>query len=76
MRESGGCPPAADLKDQGTIDRIVAEPFGGAHRNIDEAAANLKRQIQEALAEIRSVSPDELVKQRVDKFCGMGVWEE
>ena len=67
---------ATHLKDQGIIDRIVPEPFGGAHRNIDEAAANLKRQIQEALAEIRPVAPDELVKQRIDKFCAMGVWEE
>lgn len=67
---------AADLKEQGIIDRIVAEPFGGAHRNYDEATANLKRQIQEALAEIRPIPPAELVKQRVDKFCAMGMWEE
>jgi len=67
---------AADLKEQGIIDRIVAEPFGGAHRNYDEVTANLKRQIQETLAEIRPIPPAELVKQRVDKFCAMGMWEE
>ena len=67
---------APDLKDQGIIDRIVPEPFGGAHRNYDEAAGNLKRLIQEALAELRPISADELVRQRVEKYSKMGVWEE
>ncbi len=67
---------AFDLKEYGIIDRTVPEPFGGAHRNYDEAAANLKRQIQEALAELRVLAPDELIRQRIEKFSAMGVWEE
>ena len=67
---------ARDLRESGVVDRCVPEPFGGAHRNYDEAAANLKRQIQEALAELRPLSSDELVRQRVDKFSAMCVWEE
>lgn len=67
---------AADLQPAGIIDRIVPEPFGGAHRNYDEAAANLKRQVQETLAELRPLSPEELVRRRVAKFAGMGVWQE
>jgi acetyl-CoA carboxylase carboxyl transferase subunit alpha len=67
---------APDLKAQGIIDRIVPEPFGGAHRDWDEAAALLKRQVSEALAEIRELPPEELVRQRVEKFCAMGKWQE
>ena len=67
---------APDLKDQGIIDRIIPEPFGGAHRNYDEAAGSLKRLIQEALAELRPISATELVRQRVEKYSNMGVWEE
>lgn len=67
---------APDLKEQGIVDRIVPEPFGGAHRNYDESATNLKRLIQEALAELRPLSADELVRQRVEKYSKMGVWEE
>ena len=67
---------APDLKTRGIIDRIVPEPFGGAHRDWDESAALLKRQVSEALAEIRTLPPDELVRQRVEKFCAMGKWEE
>ncbi|MCC7261198.1 MAG: acetyl-CoA carboxylase carboxyltransferase subunit alpha [Candidatus Latescibacteria bacterium] len=67
---------APDLRQASIIDRIVPEPFGGAHRNYDEAAANLKRQVQEVLAELRPLSPAELVRQRVAKFSAMGVWHE
>ena len=67
---------ATDLQQAGIIDRIVPEPFGGAHRNYDEAAANLKRQLQESLAELRPLSSEELIRRRVAKFSAMGVWTE
>jgi len=67
---------AADLKEHGMIDRIVAEPFGGAHRDPVLAADNLRRQVREALAELRSVPGAQLVRQRVDKFAAMGEWTE
>jgi len=67
---------ADDLQKEGIIDRIVTEPFGGAHRNWDEAAANLKRHVLESLAELRSLSVDELVQKRIDKFSAMARYEE
>lgn len=67
---------AEDLLAEKIIDHIVPEPFGGAHRDFDEAAASLKRHIQESLAELRGLAPTELVNQRVDKFGRMGVFEE
>ena len=67
---------ADDLWQMGIIDRIVPEPFGGAHRNWDEAATVLKRHLLEALAELRSLDPDELVAQRMDKFAAMARFEE
>ena len=67
---------ADDLRQMGIIDRIVPEPFGGAHRNWDEAATLLKRHLLEALAELRSLEPDELVAQRMDKFAAMARFEE
>ena len=67
---------ASDLIEHGIIDRVVPEPFGGAHRDYDQVASTLKRHIGEALAELRSLGPQELVDQRVEKFSAMGVWEE
>ncbi|MBT3346497.1 MAG: acetyl-CoA carboxylase carboxyltransferase subunit alpha [Gemmatimonadetes bacterium] len=67
---------ASDLKEHGIIDRVVPEPFGGAHRDMDNVAATLKRHIKEAYSELRGLSATELVDQRVDKFAAMGHWEE
>jgi len=67
---------AQDLLRQGLVDRIVPEPFGGAQRDWDEAAALLKRHVTEALAELRPLSGAELVEQRLRKFCAMGPYEE
>lgn len=67
---------ASDLQEEGIIDRIVGEPFGGAHRSWNEAAANLKRHILESLAELRSLSVDELVQKRIEKFSAMARFEE
>src|SRR6266511_1321324 len=59
---------AADLQRLGVIDGIVPEPVGGAHRNWEETAANLRSALREALWELRSVSPGDLVAQRAQKF--------
>ena len=67
---------AADLIEHKVIDRVVPEPFGGAHRDYDQVASSLKHHIQEALAELRSLQPQDLIDQRVEKFSAMGVWEE
>ena len=67
---------AEDLVELKVIDRIVAEPFGGAHRNHLETAQNLKTEIQTALAEIKQIPLNELTHKRVEKFSQMGAWEE
>ena len=67
---------AEDLLTEKIIDRVVPEPFGGAHHDYDEVASSLKLHIQEALAELRGLPPTELVDQRVEKFGRMGVFEE
>ena len=67
---------AADLIEHKVIDRVVPEPFGGAHRDYDQVASTLKHHIQEALAELRPLQPQDLIDQRVEKFSAMGVWEE
>ena len=67
---------AEDLMELGIIDRIVAEPFGGAHRNFELAAQNLKKAVSEAFAETDKIPSENLPKLRAEKFARMGVWEE
>jgi acetyl-CoA carboxylase carboxyl transferase subunit alpha len=67
---------AEDLMALNVIDRIVSEPFGGAHRNHSEAAQNLKSAILESLHEVRQIPTNELTRLRVEKFSKMGAWED
>jgi acetyl-CoA carboxylase carboxyl transferase subunit alpha len=63
---------ADDLKALGVIDRIVAEPMGGAHRDHAMAAAALGKAIGEEIDALAGFSSKELVQQRRAKFLAMG----
>ena len=63
---------AQDLSNFGVIDEVIQEPLGGAHRNPDEAAENVKQGILNALAELDGMSRDELVHTRLEKFRKIG----
>jgi len=67
---------AADLIEQGVIDRIVPEPLGGAHRNPQQAGEILKEVLVEELKRLKKIKTDKLLEQRVAKFGAMGEWEE
>jgi acetyl-CoA carboxylase carboxyl transferase subunit alpha len=67
---------APDLMKLGVIDGIVPEPVGGAHRNWEETAENLRGPLRDALWELRGISSEELVALRYEKFRKIGVFEE
>ena len=67
---------AKDLLSLNVIDKIIPEPDGGAHRDPDQAAEILKKEILISLNELSKIPVDELLKKRVDKFSRMGAWEE
>ncbi len=67
---------AKDLLRLGVIDAVVPEPPGGAHRDWEGAAANLRAALVEHLGELRTKSPDSLVRERYEKFRRIGVFEE
>jgi acetyl-CoA carboxylase carboxyl transferase subunit alpha len=63
---------ASDLHNLGVVDRIVPEPLGGAHRDPVAAISALKSAIVEELDGLSRMSGDQLLKQRRDKFLGIG----
>ncbi len=67
---------AKDLEGFGVIDEIVPEAPGGAHRDPARTAENLARALRSHLAELRALSPDEIVADRYRRFRGMGIFEE
>jgi acetyl-CoA carboxylase carboxyl transferase subunit alpha len=67
---------APDLLELGVIDEIIPEPLGGAHRDPDRTAVNLKSRIQYHLAELSKQTGDDLVSNRIDKYGRMGFYHE
>jgi acetyl-CoA carboxylase carboxyl transferase subunit alpha len=62
---------ASDLLGLKVIDRIVAEPVGGAHRDATAAFASLKEAIIEELDALGELSPEALRKARREKFLAI-----
>jgi len=63
---------APDLYKLGVVDRIIAEPMGGAHKNVDYQATLVKQAIVEGLAELSKLSGDELIEHRYQKYKKIG----
>ena len=63
---------AQHLKELGVIDRIVAEPLGGAHRDPGAAIQALGDAIAESLKSMDGMSSEKLRQMRRGKFLAMG----
>ncbi|WP_127477311.1 acetyl-CoA carboxylase carboxyl transferase subunit alpha [Sulfurivermis fontis] len=64
------------LKELGLIDKIIDEPLGGAHRDIDAAAANIKAALLESLGGLCKISLPKLLDQRYERLMGFGNFME
>src|SRR5678816_3666937 len=62
---------AQDLQELGIVDDIVPEPEGGAHEDPSAAAENLGRVLRHALAQLSTMTPEQLVEDRYQKFRKM-----
>jgi len=61
-----------DLLKLGLIDAVIAEPIGGAHRNVHDTVHNVESYIAKALAELRPMSTEDLLENRYRKWRAMG----
>ena len=64
-----------ELSRAGLVDEVVGEPLGGAHRNYDEAAQNLKAAILRNLSELDDLDADRLQEQRYRRLMSFGQFE-
>ncbi len=68
---------ATDIAELGcVIDDVIPEPVGGAHNDQRKAAENVKKMLKKHLAELKKLSPEELVNDRYRKFRAMSRVEE
>lgn len=63
---------AQDLLKLNIIDEAVPEPLGGAHRDPQTTAQELKARIMKNLKELKQLDKEELLRLRYKKFRGMG----
>lgn len=67
---------ASRLKTLGLIDKVVAEPVGGAHRNYPLMMATMKKSLTDALKSLREKSVDELLDSRFERLMSYGKFKE
>ncbi len=65
---------AKDLAGFGIVDELVKEAPGGAHRDPRLTAENLAGAIRRQLTDLKLLTPEQLVRQRYQKFRAMGVF--
>lgn len=83
-RDAGKAPDAADamkvtpddLMNMGICDRIIKEPLGGAHRDLDEMIITLKEVLSEEIVSLENVDPAKFLDFRIDRYEKMGVYTE
>jgi acetyl-CoA carboxylase carboxyl transferase subunit alpha len=63
---------AEDLIELKIVDRVIAEPTGGAHAHPEIAIRSVGDAIEDELKSLSNLSPDELRRQRADRFYEIG----
>ncbi len=67
---------ATRLKTLGLIDKIVAEPTGGAHRDHEAMMQTLKKVLQDGLRQVQNQPIEDLLKARFERLMGYGKYKE
>jgi acetyl-CoA carboxylase carboxyl transferase subunit alpha len=67
---------APELLRLGVIDGLISEPVGGAHRDWEETATNVRTALRDELRRLRGMSATALVEARHERFRRIGVFEE
>ena len=65
---------AQDLLELGVIDEIIPEPLGGAHRDFEATAENIRAVVSRTLTELKGIPKKELPELRYQKFRKMGIF--
>ena len=63
---------AKRLKTLGLIDKVIAEPLGGAHRDYEAMMQIMRRELQESLATVKGKSIDTILEKRFERLLAYG----
>jgi acetyl-CoA carboxylase carboxyl transferase subunit alpha len=60
------------LSELGLVDQVISEPLGGAHRDVDATAGNIREAILATLETLEQIPPEELVEARYKRLMAYG----
>jgi acetyl-CoA carboxylase carboxyl transferase subunit alpha len=63
---------ATRLRTLGFVDELVEEPLGGAHRDMDVMADNLRKALLRQLKKLRTLDHDSLLNRRYERLMSYG----
>ena len=61
------------LEELGIVDKTIAEPLGGAHRDVAETSANIKRALIDQIERLIAMDRKELVDRRYQRLISYGI---
>ncbi len=64
---------SARLQELGIVDQTIAEPLGGAHRDVAATSANIKTALLAQLDRLQAMDIDELVGRRYERLMSYGI---
>ena len=67
---------ADELLNLKIVDEIIPEPEGGAHRNYEKSARNVKKAILKNLEQVSSLDKKVLLTMRYQKYRRIGIFKE
>ena len=64
---------AERLKGLGIVDKVIDEPLGGAHRDYQQMASDVKQQLLAQLRELQGLETEALLAQRYERLMSYGI---
>jgi len=64
------------LKKLKLIDKIIDEPLGSAHKNVEQVAESLSKAISKELKNLAKLDMDDMIKKRYDRLMSYGVFQD
>ncbi len=64
---------AERLKQVGIVDHIIAEPLGGAHRDVEQVAGSIKSSLLDQIEQLTAMEVDDLIERRYRRLMSYGI---
>ncbi|VXB63892.1 acetyl-CoA carboxylase, carboxytransferase, alpha subunit [Pseudomonas sp. 8AS] len=64
---------AERLKGLGIVDKVIAEPLGGAHRDPQAMAASIRKELLSQLKDLQKLDADKLLERRYQRLMSYGI---